>query len=359
MAATDPTEGRRPGEVPPRLETRGLSVDFGRKHALDDVSLAVRAGEIIALLGDSGCGKSTLLRAVAGLEQPSGGLVLLDGQAMSARVPPEERGVGLMFQDYALFPHLTVMQNVRFGLHRLRAAEADAVAKARLEQVGLADRASSYPGSLSGGESQRVALARALAPGPRVLLLDEPFSNLDRRNRDRVRADTISVLRATGATALLVTHDPEEALLVSDRIVLMRDGRIVQIGTGADLYQRPVSRFAANFFGDLITFPSRCTNRAAATPLGVFPAPGIASGVRVAACVRPEAILLSDAEAGHPARVIRRRFLGPVAELTLVADGFTEPFRLTVSEETAVEEGDRVGLTLAKGAVLVFPVELD
>ena len=255
MVAPDPTEGRRSGEVPTRLETRGLRVDFGRKLALDDVSLAVRVGEIIALLGDSGCGKSTLLRAVAGLEQPSGGLVLLDGQIMGRRVPPEERGVGLMFQDYALFPHLTVMQNVRFGLHRLRADEADAVARARLEQVGLADRAASYPGDLSGGESQRVALARALAPGPRVLLLDEPFSNLDRRNRDRVRADTISVLRATGATALLVTHDPEEALLVSDRIVLMRSGRIVQIGTGADLYRRPVSHFAASFFGDLIAFP--------------------------------------------------------------------------------------------------------
>ena len=141
MVAPDPTEGRRSGEVPTRLETRGLRVDFGRKLALDDVSLAVRVGEIIALLGDSGCGKSTLLRAVAGLEQPSGGLVLLDGQIMGRRVPPEERGVGLMFQDYALFPHLTVMQNVRFGLHRLRADEADAVARARLEQVGLADRA--------------------------------------------------------------------------------------------------------------------------------------------------------------------------------------------------------------------------
>ncbi|WP_200931809.1 ABC transporter ATP-binding protein [Methylobacterium sp. Leaf85] len=359
MAATDPTEGRRPGEVPPRLETRGLSVEFGRKHALDDVSLAVRAGEVIALLGDSGCGKSTLLRAVAGLEQPSGGLVLLDGQAMSARVPPEERGVGLMFQDYALFPHLTVLQNVRFGLHRLRADEADAVAKARLELVGLADRAASYPGSLSGGESQRVALARALAPGPRVLLLDEPFSNLDRRNRDRVRADTLSVLRVTGATALLVTHDPEEALLVSDRIVLMRGGRIVQIGTGADLYRRPVSWFAANFFGDLIAFPTRCIDGAAVTPFGAFPAPGIEDGAPVTACVRPEAIGLGHAESGHPARVIRRRFLGPVVELTLAADGFPEPFRLTVSQETSAGEGDRVGLTVAKGAGLVFAAGLD
>lgn len=359
MVAPDPTEGRRSGEVPPRLETRGLRVDFGRKLALDDVSLAVRAGEIIALLGDSGCGKSTLLRAVAGLEQPSGGLVLLDGQIMGRRVPPEERGVGLMFQDYALFPHLTVMQNVRFGLHRLRADEADAVARARLEQVGLADRAASYPGDLSGGESQRVALARALAPGPRVLLLDEPFSNLDRRNRDRVRADTISVLRATGATALLVTHDPEEALLVSDRIVLMRSGRIVQIGTGADLYRRPVSHFAASFFGDLIAFPTRCIDGAATTPLGKFPAPGIASGARVAACVRPEAILLSGAETGHPARVIRRRFLGPVAELTLAAEGFSDTFRLTVAEETSAGEGDCVGLKLANGAGLVFPLETD
>ncbi|WP_019905562.1 ABC transporter ATP-binding protein [Methylobacterium sp. 77] len=359
MAETDQTRGHRSGEVPPRLETRGLGVAFGRKTALDDVSFSVRSGEIIALLGDSGCGKSTLLRAVAGLEHPGTGHILLDGQAMSPRVPPEERGVGLMFQDYALFPHLTVMQNVRFGLHRLGSDEADSVAKARLEQVGLADRASSYPGTLSGGESQRVALARALAPGPRVLLLDEPFSNLDRRNRDRVRADTVSVLRSTGATALLVTHDPEEALLVSDRIVLMRGGRIVQVGTGADLYRRPVSRFAASFFGDLITFPSRCTDGVAATPFGAFPAPGITNGEPVVACVRPETIGLSGPGSGHPARVIRRRFLGAVAELTLAVEGFADTVRLTVPDAVSAGEGDGVGLHLPDGAGLVFAADSD
>ncbi|GJE17765.1 ABC transporter ATP-binding protein [Methylobacterium marchantiae] len=359
MAEPDPTEGRRSDDPPPRLETRGLTIAFGRKTALDGVSFSVRAGEIIALLGDSGCGKSTLLRAVAGLEQPSAGHVLLDGRAMSARMPPEERGVGMMFQDYALFPHLTVLQNVRFGLHRWSSGEADAIAKARLEQVGLADRASSYPGTLSGGESQRVALARALAPGPRVLLLDEPFSNLDRRNRDRVRADTVSVLHATGATALLVTHDPEEALLVSDRIVLMREGRIVQIGSGADLYRRPTSHFAANFFGDLITFPSRCMDGVARTQLGAFPAPGTADGALVLSCVRPESITLSDPGAGCPARVIRRRFLGAFSELILAAEGLAEPLRLTVANDISTREGDIVGLHVDSEASLVFPIEPD
>ncbi len=239
---TEPAPSR-----PAALAVEELACRFGRVQALAGVSLTVRPGEVMALLGDSGCGKSTLLRVVAGLEAPQAGTVRLDGRLVAgpgASVPPEARGVGLMFQDYALFPHLTVRENIRFGLKGQPPAAREA-ADELLEQVGLAAHAGAYPQTLSGGEQQRVALVRALAPGPRLLLLDEPFSNLDRRMRDRVREDTVALLRRTGTTALMVTHDPEEALAVATRIALMRRGRIVQVATGEALYRRPESLFAA------------------------------------------------------------------------------------------------------------------
>ncbi|MDB5646045.1 MAG: transporter ATP-binding protein [Methylobacterium sp.] len=343
--------------TPPRLDLRGISLRYGAVQALADISLRVQAGEIIALLGDSGCGKSTLLRAIAGLEQPEAGTIRLDGGVVSdggRGVPPEARGVGLMFQDYALFPHLTVAENVRFGLHAEPGAQARAIAAARLEQVGLADRASSYPGTLSGGESQRVALARALAPGPRILLLDEPFSNLDRRTRDRVRDDTLAVLRANGATTLLVTHDPEEALGFADRIALMRQGRIVQVGTGRELYQRPGTRFVARFFGDLIEVAGRCRDGAVETPFGCLPAPGRAEGEALTVCLRPEAIRLHAPNARFRGRVIERRFLGATALLTLAVEGFSEPLRLSVSGEEPSQPGDSIGFALDATRSFIF-----
>jgi iron(III) transport system ATP-binding protein len=372
----------QPDSVPPRLDLRGIGLRFGAVRALADVTLQVRPGEILALLGDSGCGKSTLLRAIAGLEQPETGTIRLDGALVSADgrgVAPEARGVGLMFQDYALFPHLTVAENVRFGLHgksfRNRsfqdrsfrdkslhgrpAAEARTLAQARLEQVGLADRAESYPGTLSGGESQRVALARALAPGPRVLLLDEPFSNLDRRTRDRVRDDTLAVLRASGATALLVTHDPEEALGFADRIALMRRGRIVQVGTGPDLYGRPATRFAARFFGDLVEIGGTCRGGSVTTPFGPVPAPGHAEGAAVTLCLRPEAIRLGAPEASLRAVVRERRFLGASALLTLSAEGLPEPLRLPVAADDPHGPGDSVGLSLDRDRGFIFADETD
>ncbi|MGU3361193.1 ABC transporter ATP-binding protein [Methylobacterium sp. M6A4_1b] len=347
---------------PPRLDLHGIGLRFGAVRALADVSLQVRPGEILALLGDSGCGKSTLLRAIAGLEQPEAGTIRLDGALVSEGgrgVAPEARGVGLMFQDYALFPHLTVAENVRFGLHGRPAAEARALAQARLEQVGLADRARSYPGTLSGGESQRVALARALAPGPRVLLLDEPFSNLDRRTRDRVRDDTLAVLRASGATTLLVTHDPEEALGFADRIALMRRGRIVQVGTGPDLYLRPATRFAARFFGDCLEFDGTCRDGAVATPFGPVPAPGRVEGAAVTLGLRPEALRLDAPDAPLRAVVRARRFLGASALLTLAVEGLPEPLRLPVSADDPHRAGDAVGLTLDPQRCFIFAREMD
>ncbi|MEA1831625.1 ABC transporter ATP-binding protein [Methylobacterium durans] len=343
---------------PPRLELAGIGRRFGAVQALDQVSLVVRAGEIVALLGDSGCGKSTLLRVVAGLESADAGTVRLDGRPVDAGVPPEARGIGLMFQDYALFPHLTVGENVRFGLGGRPRSEARAIAAGRLEQVGLAHRAESYPATLSGGEGQRVALARALAPGPRILLLDEPFSNLDRRTRDRVRADTFGLLRETGTTTLLVTHDPEEALAFCDRIALMRAGRIVQVGTGEELYERPRSRFAARFFGDLVEMPARCRGGRLDTPFGLLAAGASPEGADRLACLRPEAIRLAEPGSGTPGRVLRRNYLGARAALEIAVDGVSAPFSLAVRPDEPARPGDTVALAL-HGSPLIFEADRD
>ncbi|WFT79328.1 ABC transporter ATP-binding protein [Methylobacterium sp. CB376] len=364
--APSPDARHRPAHPPgpPALAAEDIACRFGRVQALDGVSLDVRPGEVMALLGDSGCGKSTLLRIVAGLEAPSRGRILLDGRLVAGpgvAVPPEARGVGLMFQDYALFPHLTVAENIRFGLAG-RPAAARAVADSLLEQVGLSARAESYPQTLSGGEQQRVALVRALAPGPRLLLLDEPFSNLDRRMRDRVREDTVALLRRTGTTALLVTHDPEEALAVASRIALMRAGRVVQVATGEALYRRPASLFAARFLADATEIPVRIRAGAAETPLGRLPAPGLPDGAAARVCLRPEALRVGPPGTGLPAQVVRRVFLGASALLHLAVAGLAEPLRVRLpgAEPYGAEPygpGDAVGLALHEEAVLVLPDE--
>ena len=233
---------RAAATIAARLTLEGVTRRFGRVTALEAIDLDIAPGEIVSLLGHSGCGKTTLLRIAAGVEVPSAGRVLVDGREVASPtvfVPPEKRSIGLMFQDYALFPHLTILQNVMFGLTALDRREREQEARAALARVGLEHLAESYPHEASGGEQQRVALARAIVPRPGILLMDEPFSGLDSRLRDSVRADTLSVLRETGATALVVTHDPEEAMRISDRIVLMRRGRIVQQGSAQDLYDRP------------------------------------------------------------------------------------------------------------------------
>ncbi|AWN54467.1 ABC transporter ATP-binding protein [Methylobacterium sp. 17Sr1-1] len=341
------------------LAVEDLACRFGRVQALAGVSLILRPGEVMALLGDSGCGKSTLLRVVAGLEAPDSGTVRLDGRLVAgegAAVPPEARGVGLMFQDYALFPHLTVRENIRFGL-RGQPAATRAAADELLEQVGLSGRADAYPQTLSGGEQQRVALVRALAPGPRLLLLDEPFSNLDRRMRDRVREDTVALLRRTGTTALMVTHDPEEALAVATRIALMRRGRIVQVATGEALYRRPESLFAARFLADAAEIPARVEAGRAGTPLGSVAAPHLPEGAAVRVCLRPEALRVGRPGEGITAQVTRRTFLGAASVLHLGVPGVEGPLRARLPGPEPYGPGDAVGVTLVPDAVLVLPEE--
>jgi len=344
--------------IPMALGFRGIGQRFGEVTALEDVTLSIEPGEIVALLGQSGCGKTTLLRLAAGVERPSAGCVLLEGQDVSSPgcfVEPDQRGIGLVFQDYALFPHLSVRENVRFGLRDQGQAQADATALRAIARVGLADLADAYPHMLSGGEQQRVALARAVAPRPGVLLMDEPFSNLDRRLRDVVRDETAALLQETGATSIIVTHDPEDAMRIADRIVLMRAGRIVQIGTGEELYRRPKSLFAARFFCDLTEVEGRVERGAIDTPIGRFAAPGLSDGTAAIACIRPHAIRLVPKGFYLPGKVLARRFLGEVEHIQLAIDGFDRPLAARLSLAGKLREGDEVGIDIPSDEVLVFP----
>ncbi|GAA2124283.1 ABC transporter ATP-binding protein [Nocardioides bigeumensis] len=243
----------------PAVRLLGVTKTYGAVPAVDAVDLDVLDGELVTVIGPSGCGKSTVLRLIAGLERPDTGAIVLAGHEVAGPagfVPPERRRVGLVFQDHALFPHLTVARNVAFGLDRLERGRRDARVREVLGLVRLGDLAGRYPHELSGGEQQRVALARALAPEPTVVLLDEPFSSLDETLRAQVRAELVGVLRETGTTAVLVTHDQTEALSVGDRVVVMRAGRVEQTGTPQEVFERPASRFVASFMGDADFLPA-------------------------------------------------------------------------------------------------------
>jgi iron(III) transport system ATP-binding protein len=315
---------------------------YGEKAAVNGAGLTLERGRITGLLGPSGCGKSTLLRLIAGLEPLDGGRIGASTQTLSGpgvHVPPEQRDIGFVFQDYALFPHLTVAQNVAFGLRRLEPAERKARVEAELAEVHLLHRAESYPQALSGGEQQRVALARALARRPSVVLLDEPFSGLDGRLKASVRDTTLRALREAGAAALIVTHDAEEALMMADEMALMESGRILQVGTPRDCYLKPVSVTAAKLLGEASLLPARITGGRAHTPFGDLPAQGEGSGCAV---VRPEGVRL--AASGTEAEVVQAHFAGAFVMLTLKAQGVTAQSRAALAEAPGV--GERVFVEL-------------
>ena len=356
---------RRPVPVPDpiihshsRVALEQVSLCYGALRALTDVSFAVAPGEVLCLLGPSGSGKSTLLRLVAGVERPTSGEIAIDGVTVAGPrsfVEPERRAVGMVFQDFALFPHLTVAQNVAFGLRGLvKAAAAEQVA-AMLDRVGLTRYAASYPHMLSGGERQRVALARALAPSPRVLLMDEPFSSLDGRLRDRVRQETMDILRETKTTTIVVTHEPDEALRIADRIALLREGRLEQLGTPRELYAQPATMFAARFFSDVNELPGTIRDGRIETPLGTFAAPhGHAAG-RV--CIRPEHLRIAAQPTRVSARVVRSEFRGEVDHVVLTVDGVSAPVTLRAFGRTRLAPGDAVHLEVPEENVLVVPLE--
>lgn len=303
------------------LDVRGVSRRYGSRLAVEGASFALRRGQIACLLGASGCGKSTLLRMIAGLEPVDTGEIGIDGATMAAPgggLAPEERGVGLVFQDLALFPHLSVADNVRFGMrHVPRVARAGRIAALleRFQAAGLADQ---YPHTLSGGEQQRVAIARAMAREPALLLLDEPFSGLDGQLRAQVRASVLDDLRAAGATVLIVTHDPEEAMAFADELILMAEGRILQNGTPESCYRQPVSEAAARLLGEVLMVPAIVRGGNADTALGRIPAPNHSDGPARFA-VRPEDMRIADA--GAPASVSHVRFGGSTYLADIVLDG--------------------------------------
>jgi iron(III) transport system ATP-binding protein len=343
-----------------RLTLEEVSRRYGDMLALDHVSLDIAPSEILCLLGPSGCGKSTLLRIAAGVERPSSGRVLLDRQEVAgpdAFVPPEQRGVGLMFQDFALFPHLTIRDNVAFGLKSLTRREARAEAQAALERVGLAHYAGEYPHILSGGEQQRVALARAIAPRPSVLLMDEPFSGLDPRLREKMREETLAILHETRATSIVVTHDAEEAMRMGDRVALMRKGRMVQTGKALELYRAPKDILAARTFSDLNELAARIERGSALTPLGRFAANGLPDGMDAVVCVRQRGVRLLAAGEGVPARVLDARFLGDSALVEVAVQGLDAPLFARVNEADVPPQGAEIGVGIDSGAVLVFEAE--
>ena len=320
--------------------------------AVDGATLAVERGEILALLGPSGCGKTTLLRTIAGFERPERGAVEIGDAVVSdaARwIPPERRRVGMVFQDYALFPHLTVAQNVGYGLPR---RERSRRVPDLLATVGLADLAARYPHQVSGGQQQRVALARALAPSPDVVLLDEPWSSVDPQLREELRDEVIAVLRPLGVTVVLVTHDREEAFSLADRIALMRDGRIVQIGSPEELYRRPASRWAAEFVGPANVLHGSTERGRVHTVLGAFPAARV-DGEPVGVVVRPELLALARDPAGS-GHVVGREFRGHDVLYRLRVEGVELVSQRPSTESVDVGERVRVML-LDTERVVVLP----
>jgi iron(III) transport system ATP-binding protein len=314
------------------------------KAAVDGVDLVLKRGEITALLGPSGCGKSTLLKSIAGLERLDAGEIrAADGALWSGggtHLPPEARRIGMVFQDYALFPHLDALRNVAFGL---KGADRLDRARAALEGIELADKARAYPHELSGGEQQRVALARALAPQPDLVLLDEPFSGLDRRLRGELRETTLAALKAAGTAALFVTHDAEEAMAGSDRLALMRGGKLIQDGAPEAVYLNPVSADAARLLGDVNVWEGAAKGGLLETPVGPVQTDA-PDGARAQALIRPEAVSLASAQ-GATLTVEAVRSLGADV-MVFVRDGDGMLWRTRMRAPTRLEAGAQVATAL-------------
>ena len=352
----------------PRLEIKNLMRRYEGRVVVNDVSLKVAPGQVTCLLGPSGCGKSTTLRMIAGVEMQDSGEIWVDGNLVcdtEFRIPPERRHIGLMFQDFALFPHLRVGENVAFGLSGDKSAKSARVAEL-LKRVGLDSYGGSYPHELSGGEQQRVALARALAPRPRIMLMDEPFSGLDNRLRDGIRDETLEILREEDTAVLLVTHEPKEAMRMADEIALMRDGEIVQQGAPYNIFNAPKDREAVSFFSDVNVIRGKAEGALTQTAFGKFLTPGVPDGQEVEIVIRPQHVKIdfdrsgrgpdSTIEMGTPVRgvVERARFMGSESLVEFRMDHDGSRLRATVPNVFLPNVGKVMWLMLRRDKCFVF-----
>ncbi|HSF29458.1 MAG TPA: ABC transporter ATP-binding protein [Candidatus Tectomicrobia bacterium] len=355
------------------LELRGVSKTFGGIRAVDDLSLRVRRGEFLSLLGPSGCGKTTTLRIVAGFEQPSTGEVYLQGQRLGS-TPPYRRHVNTVFQHYVLFPHMTVFENIAFGL-RMKGLPKDDIrsrVSAMLKIVELSGYEARFPHQLSGGEQQRVGLARALVNEPLVLLLDEPLGALDLQVRKRMQLELKRIHREVGITFLYVTHDQEEALVLSDRIAIMHRGRLEQLDTVENIYLRPRSKYVSGFIGEVNLFSGMLVQRAAGVmtvrtsegdTLTVDVDDHLQAGMAVEVAIRPENIRLSTAPAqgenAFPGAIVNHAFLGPMTKYFVRLDSGKEVILLRQNrgdgDDRPLQQGERVTLCWARTWARVFP----
>ncbi|MEL6620256.1 MAG: ABC transporter ATP-binding protein [Pseudomonadota bacterium] len=355
----------------PRLDIRNIVRRYEGRTVVDGVSLQIEAGQVTCLLGPSGCGKSTTLRIIAGVDMQDSGEIRVDGQMICdtvTRVPPERREIGLMFQDFALFPHLSVADNVAYGLRGSR-ADKRARVEEMLARVHMARFIDMYPHQLSGGEQQRVALARALAPRPRIMLMDEPFSGLDNRLRDGIRDETLAILKEEDTAVLLVTHEPEEAMRMADEIALMRDGRIVQKGAPYNVYTRPADRESVAFFSDANRLRARVEGALAMTPFGRFLAPGVPDGTDVDIVFRPQHVKIDFDRAGvgpaptpaegtaARAAVMRARFMGNESLVEFRLDHDDTVMKVTVPGVFLPQPDTVMWLRIRRDKCFVFPVE--
>jgi iron(III) transport system ATP-binding protein len=347
------------------LEVRNLHKRFGDFVALGDITLDVGEGEFVCFLGPSGCGKTTLLRAIAGLDPQTSGTIRQKGRDVSA-LPPAERDFGIVFQSYALFPNLTVTDNVGYGLVSRRQKKAEIAKRVAelLALVGLPDSGSRYPAQLSGGQQQRVALARALATSPGLLLLDEPLSALDARVRLRLRHEIKALQRRLGVTTIMVTHDQEEALTMADRIVVMNQGAIEQVGTPQEVYRQPTTAFVADFVGAMnflegvFAAPDRV--QLGSVSVACPPQDGLASGAKVRLCIRPEDVRVRDLPAGVTNRLTvevgELDFVGAFCRASLRAGGvaLTADFSSNLIRDLGVERGRTLDIALPVDRLRVF-----
>ncbi|MBB5159390.1 ABC transporter ATP-binding protein [Saccharopolyspora phatthalungensis] len=353
---TDTTKTRR-GAV----SLRKLTKDYAGSRAVDGIDLDIPAGEFFTLLGPSGCGKTTTLMMLAGFVEPSGGSVVIDGRDV-AHVPPPDRDIGVVFQNYALFPHLTVFQNLAFPLEMRRLGRPEIARRVgeALKLVRLEQWADSYPGQLSGGQQQRVAVARAVVFNPPVLLMDEPLGALDRKLRLQLQLEIRSLQRELALTVVYVTHDQDEAMSMSDRVAIMREGRIEQMGTPAELYETPVSVFVADFLGDNNTIPARAADDRHVMVGDVAlrtPAHGLARDADCVVLIRPERVRISDAPATFSGVVHDVVYLGSASQYEIDVAGAGR-LRCAVSHNgghAVWEPGRRVGVELPADSVHVMP----